>query len=177
MLQQTSYEPVVYGLSCRGLAKSFDKRFILHKKSIQQLLQIRILHTAHQLQKFLHHIFRLKLADRQILRRIVLAFSAFSHALHVDLQCTLKAGHVAVHLYVIHTVKIIYPRIVRVPYLCVYGACLILQNHIVIGFPIFGHRRLLMLAQVNIEHFVAFLIVLNIFHSLHPSFPAAFQII
>ena len=117
---------MMYRLCRGGLLKRFEEIRILHEESLQHTVQIGILNAADEFQKLLRHLRNPEFADGKIICWGILALSAFAHALYIDLQCALKAGHITIYFYVIHTVKVFDPRVVRIPDLGIYGASLIL---------------------------------------------------
>ena len=122
---------------------------------------LHLIGVAHQ---FLIHFFYIPLADRQVIRRIVLALPGLSDTLYVQLQRALKAGGIRHNINIVHRFKIIDPLRIGIPDLGVHRACLILQNQVFVCFSIFCNRRLTLLAQIDTGNALAFPDSLNIFH-------------
>ena len=116
---------------------------------------------AHQL---MVHLLNIPLADRQIVRRIVLAFPGLPHPLHIQLQSALEAGGLRHNVDIVQSLKIIDPLRVRIPDLRVHHTGLVLQNQVLIGLSVFRHRRLTLLAQIDAGNALAFPDAFYIFH-------------
>ena len=156
MFQQTAHKPMMYGFCCRGMPESPDKDLIPYKKGFQQLFQPCILDTLYEPFQFSVHDTNVFSADRQIIRRMIFTLSADTDTLDIHLQIPLKIIHVSMHLYIIQSIVVSDPRIIGLPHLCINGSRLILQNHIFISLPVFGHCCLFMLAEINVKNSVPF---------------------
>ena len=160
MFQQSAHEAVVHAFGRGGLAESGNKVRVFHKERLQQLFQPRVFQSRDIAQKFLVHPVIVKPAHRKVVGRIVFPFPAQAHALDIDLQRPLEAGHIPVHFYVVQAVEVVDPRAVGIPDFGIQGAGAVLQDHRVIGFPVFRHCGLFVFAQVNVEYPVSFFVVL-----------------
>ena len=61
----------------------------------------------------------------------------------------IQARNLRHNIHIIQNLKILYSLRIGVPDLRVNGACLILHNHIFVGFAVFRYRRLFVLAKIN----------------------------
>jgi hypothetical protein len=103
-------------------------------------------------------------AHREVICRIIFIFLADADALYADLKCSLKAGDIAVYVYVIQGIVVSDSLTVGLPDLCIYGAGFVLQNDIFICLAVLGHGSLFMLAQINPGDGIALSPILDIFH-------------
>ena len=168
VLQKAAHKAVVDGLGGGGHAEGADEFLVLHEEAFQQFFQKAVFRAADEAEKLLVHAVDAFAADGEVVGGVVFALTADADAFYIDLERALEADHVAVHLYVIHGVKFGDARVVGIPDLGVDGSGLILQDHIFIGFSVLGHGGLLVLAQINVKHPVAFFIVSDIFHRPSP---------
>ena len=155
MLQQSAYKSMVHTF-CRGMElKTFCKVRIL-EKGFCQLLKIWMFHLIDICQKFLIHLLNIILADRQIICRIHITFCHFFYSFHIQLQRTLKTGHVAHDINIIQRIKLLDTIRRYIPDFCVQCTCFILKCQRIIRLSCFCHSSLFVSAQIYLTDSLAF---------------------
>ena len=149
VLHQSADKSMMYGLGCGMSFKHFHKFLIFHKKLLQKLGKIRILHTVDQVAQLALHIVHTVLTGRKIICRIILPFSCLACSLNVQLHGTCKTCHISHDLNVIQGIKIIDPQRIWVPDLTIDHTCFILKDQILIGFSILRCSCLFLFTEID----------------------------
>ena len=149
MFHQPADKAVMYGLGCGMTFKHLHKFLIFHKKLLQKLGKIRILHTVDQVAQLALHIVHTVLTGRKIICRIILPFSCLACSLDIQLHGACKACHISHDLNVIQRIKLINSQRIGIPDLTIDHTCFILKDQILIGLTILRCSCLFLFAEID----------------------------
>ena len=171
MLQQPSYESMMNTLGRTAELKGLHKCGILHENAPQKPLQIRALYPVYKTKQFPVHSLNILVAYRKIIRRIIFSLLRLTHSLHIQLNLSLKTGHIRHNIHIVQTFKCLDPSGIRIPDLGVCCSRLILKNNIFISFPGFCQSCLSGFAQIDAGNTLALPQSFDVFHSVSPILP------
>ena len=139
---------------------------VLHEGSLEvlipeifgdELLQPGVLHALERSHELLVHLFRILLADREIIRSLVFIRRCGAGALDVQLQAVVEAGHFPGDIDIVERFEILDAGSSGIPDLAVDGSGLILERDVLVAFSVPRSRTLPVLAEIDIADMVAFL--------------------
>ena len=124
----------MYCLCSWCILKSFDKCFIIHKKSCKKLFYVHIFYTIDIAKKFLVHIFNIKPWSWYIIWLWIFIFCCHTCSFYLKLKCTIVTCHLSTYIYIIIYIKVSYSTRIHIPYLGIYLPCFICKHYILIFF-------------------------------------------
>ena len=139
---------------------------VLHEGSLEvlipeifgnELLQPGVLHALERSHELLVHLFRILLADREIIRSLVFIRRCGAGALDVQLQAVVEAGHFPGDIDIVERLEILDAGSSRIPDLAVDGSGFVLERDVLVAFSVPRGRALPVLAEIDIADMVAFL--------------------
>ena len=119
MLHKSADKSVMNRLGCGTGTELLNKLFVFNKQFFEKRIIIRILNAVDESEKLLVHLVIIPGAYRKIFRGIIFAFPCNTDPLDVELLGIIPDVYVRGYFNIVLLVKIIDPRIVRIPYLTV----------------------------------------------------------
>ena len=139
---------------------------VLHEGSLEvlipevlcdELLQPGVLHALERSHQLLVHLFRILLADGEVIRSLVFIRRSGAGTLDVQLQAVVEAGHFPGDIDIVERFEILDAGCTRIPDFAVDGSGLVLERDVLVAFSVPRSRALPVLAEIDIADMVAFL--------------------